>query len=91
MILANHLFITGDVTGVGYRLWMKVQADSFGVFGWVKNKDRGVVEAVIQGEGDKLRKIIDLCKKGPDTAWVKKVEVKEIDKLPVCSDFKILR
>ena len=69
---------------------MKQEADSLGVFGWVRNKDRGVVQAVIQADADKLEKIIDLCKKGPETSWVKNVAVNSVSTSKIYSEFTIL-
>lgn len=72
-----HLFIIGDVIGVGYRSWMKREASKLGIVGWVKNRDDQAVEAVVQGEDKNVQDIIALCKKGPTVAWVEKVEVRE--------------
>ncbi|NEE04093.1 enolase C-terminal domain-like protein [Phytoactinopolyspora halotolerans] len=47
--LALKLTIRGKVTRVGYRLWMKRRARSFGVNGWVRNVNDRTVEAVLVG------------------------------------------
>jgi len=72
-----HLLITGDVMGVGYRSWMKREAETLHIVGWVKNRKDNMVEAVVQGEGEQVKRMIELCKKGPEVAWVEKVEVTE--------------
>lgn len=70
-----HLIIYGDVTGVGFRAWTYRNAIELELTGWVRNADRGKVEAVFEGEKDKIEEMIARCKKGPEVAWVEKVEV----------------
>jgi acylphosphatase len=72
-----YLVISGDVVGVGFRGWMMREADKLNLVGWVKNREDRAVEAVIQGEEEQVNKIIELCKKGPNVAWVENVEVSE--------------
>ncbi len=85
-----RIYIKGDVIGVGFRSWVKRKAQVLEVNGWVKNVYtkphvfglRGGVEALIQGEEENIRKMIDVLKKGPMTSSVKNVEVayEEIEK-----------
>ncbi|MFA6532928.1 MAG: acylphosphatase [Patescibacteria group bacterium] len=74
MLKQVHLFINGDVIGVGFRAWTKIQAKIIGVTGWVKNVDSRV-EAQIQGEEDKVNQIIEIIKKGPPVSHVSDVEI----------------
>lgn len=82
--------IRGDVTGVGYRAWMKRQAASLQIVGWVRNKEKGKVEALVQGEKNNVDEIISRCKKGPDVAWVDKVIIVLNHESHLYSDFRIL-
>ncbi|OGK10827.1 hypothetical protein A2767_02860 [Candidatus Roizmanbacteria bacterium RIFCSPHIGHO2_01_FULL_35_10] len=84
MLKQVHLYIKGDVIGVGFRAWTKIQAKILGeVSGWVKNVyDRleifgvtGGVEALIQGEEKKVEKIINLLRQGPPISRVDDVEI----------------
>lgn len=83
MLKQAHLYIKGDVIGVGFRAWAKIQAKLLNVKGWVRNSfDRtdvfgknGGVEATIQGPEDKLEEMIELLKKGPPVSRVDDVEV----------------
>jgi len=59
------------------------EAEKFHIVGWVKNRDDGTVEAVVQGEDERVQQIIERCKKGPEVAWVENVEVTE---KPVSAD-----
>lgn len=79
---AYHLLIHGDVQGVGYRSWIVREAEKLHIVGWVKNCEEDIVEAVVQGEEEQVKQIVERCKKGPEVAWVENVEVTEkpIDK-----------
>ena len=72
-----HVFISGRVQGVFFRTTAKELADELGVTGWIRNLSDGRVEAVVEGEEDKLKEMIDFFKKGPPLARVDKVEIIE--------------
>jgi len=72
-----YLIITGDVQGIGYRSWMKQEAQNLGVMGWVKNREDKTVEAVVQGEEETVAEMLEKAKKGPEVAWVERVEIRE--------------
>ncbi len=74
-----HLIISGDVTGVGYRSWAKRQAKELGLMGWVKNREDKTVELVAEGNEEVLKKLVVVCKKGPDVAWVERVDAEWLD------------
>jgi acylphosphatase len=59
-----HVFISGNVQGVGYRQFVKQNARKLGVNGWVRNSEDGGVEAVFQGEESMVEVMIEQCKKG---------------------------
>jgi len=90
MITRVHIFVNGDVTGVGFRAWTYRNAIELGLTGWVKNVKRGKVEAVIEGEKDKIEEMITRCKKGPELAWVEKVEGEWENSTEKFIDFQIL-
>lgn len=69
-----HLFIRGDVIGVGFRAWTLRQAQSKQLTGWVRNYNQKTVEAVFEGEEEKIKQMLVLCHKGPEVSWVEKVE-----------------
>lgn len=69
-----HLVISGDVQGVGYRMWVRGAARKLGLIGWVKNREDGTVEVVAEGAKKGLEEFADRCKRGPDVAWVEKME-----------------
>jgi acylphosphatase len=70
-----HVYISGQVQGVGYRLTTTQKAKQAGVNGWVKNLSDGRVEAVFEGEADAVQKMVQWCREGPRSAKVDNVEV----------------
>jgi acylphosphatase len=78
-----HIYVKGDVIGVGFRAWTKIQAKLIGVNGWVRNTfehpDKfgvgGGVEVVLQGEDDKVEEMIERVKDGPPVSRVDDVEL----------------
>ena len=70
-----HLIITGRVQGVCFRIATKKEAEKHKLFGWVKNKKDGTVEAVFEGEKQKVDSMINWCRQGPPGADVFKLDV----------------
>lgn len=70
-----HLYISGRVQGVFFRATTREEAKKRGVTGWVKNLPDGRVEAIFEGEEEKVNEMIDFCHKGPSSARVDDVEV----------------
>ncbi len=69
-----HLVIVGKVQGVFYRASCLEVAQELGLTGWVKNLLDGNVEVLAQGEKEKIEKLIEWCRKGPQGAKVSSVE-----------------
>ena len=92
MLKQVHLYIKGDVIGVGFRAWTKIQAKIIGVTGWVRNiSDDDKVEAQIQGEEEKVKQIIELMKKGPPVSHVSDVQVFWQEPKEIFDEFKIVK
>ncbi|MEQ9239093.1 acylphosphatase [Coleofasciculus sp. E2-BRE-01] len=70
-----HVFISGQVQGVGYRLSTVSEARRWGVNGWVRNLSDGRVEAVFEGDKSGVEEMINWCHQGPSAAVVKDVAV----------------
>ena len=70
-----RLFVTGKVQGVFFRQTLKVMAKKNDIFGWVKNLKDGRVEAVLEGDGEKIDRIIEWAHGGPANARVEDVEI----------------
>ncbi len=72
-----HLRIFGRVQGVWYRESMRQQAEQLGITGWVRNRQDGSVEALVQGDPEKVERIIEWARRGPEQAVVSRVDVDE--------------
>ena len=70
-----HAIISGRVQGVFFRMETKRAADGLGVLGWVKNQLDGTVEAVFEGDRDRVEAVLDWCNEGPPPADVTAVKV----------------
>lgn len=71
-----YIKVHGEVQGVFFRSNIKRVAESLGLRGYAKNMEDSTVEVVAEGSEDKLKELIDFCKKGPEAAEVSKVDVK---------------
>ena len=97
MLKQCHLYIKGDVIGIGFRAWTKIQAKITGVTGWVKNSFshpdifgvNGGVEAVIQGDENKVMSIIKSLKQGPPVSRVEDIEIYWQDAKEIFDKFEI--
>jgi len=70
-----HVIVSGEVQGVGFRFHTRIKARNLDLKGWIRNLDSGEVEAVFEGEEDKVKEMLEWCKKGPESALVKDVKV----------------
>jgi acylphosphatase len=82
--------IFGKVQGVGFRFFIYKNAKNLGLRGWVRNLADGTVEALFEGEDEKVKEILELCKIGPPLAKVKRIEVEKEKFKNEFQDFEIL-
>ena len=68
-----RVIIEGRVQGVFFRHQTQEMAFRLGVKGWVKNRRDGRVEALFEGEQERVEQIIQWCHRGPSEAKVTKV------------------
>ena len=72
-----HIIISGLVQGVGFRSFVKRNAERMGINGWVRNTDDDQLEIVVQGRD--VDRFVELCRKGPGTARIDDIEIEEIE------------
>jgi acylphosphatase len=70
-----HVIVRGQVQGVFFRAEARDRAASLGLGGWVRNNPDGTVEAVFEGEDERVESILEWCRRGPALAQVEDVEV----------------
>ena len=67
--------VRGRVQGVFFRAETRARARSLGLAGWVRNCSDGSVEAVFEGDGERVQSMIDWCGRGPSGASVASIDV----------------
>ncbi|WP_262691232.1 acylphosphatase [Kordiimonas aestuarii] len=73
--VAVRVRIFGRVHGVFYRNWTKGEAEKLGLYGWVRNRTDGSVEALFVGPGPDVDEMLGLCHEGSPNASVDKIEI----------------
>ena len=71
-----HVYVYGRVQGVFFRFFVKEKALQEGIKGWVRNRPDNSVEALFEGEKNKINKMIEWCKIGPPAASVREIDIK---------------
>ena len=84
-----HAFISGRVQGVFFRANTSRKAKELDITGWVRNLPDGRVEVLAEGDDKKIDEFIKFLHKGPPSAKVEDVEIKEQDYKGEFSDFII--
>ena len=88
--MKKNIVITGKVQGVGFRHWLYKAAVQKKINGWVKNNISGEVEALLIGNEMEIDNLIKLCKKGPPSSKVTKIEVQNYQKEHFGKSFEII-
>lgn len=86
--IAVKVMVTGKVQGVGYRAWCALEAEKLRLYGFVRNRLDGSVEALFVGGKMQIDTILKYCESGPETADVANIIVNEAKGL-VPSKFQI--
>jgi acylphosphatase len=69
-----HVLVRGAVQGVFFRVETRDRARSLGVDGWVRNTPDGAVEAVFEGDDQRVESMVEWCRRGPAGARVEDIE-----------------
>jgi acylphosphatase len=88
-MICARIRISGRVQGVGYRYYTRRCAKELGVTGWVRNLPGGGVEALLEGERQKVGEMLNLLKTGPSQAIVSGMDLSELE-CKGYEDFKII-
>ena len=70
-----HVLISGRVQGVFFRAYTQEAAWERGIRGWVMNTRDGRVEAVLEGEKEKVEDMLRWCHQGSPMSRVSKVRI----------------
>ena len=75
--IRRRVVVHGRVQGVFFRDSARRRAASLGVTGWVRNREDGAVEAVLEGPPDAVQRMVAFMESGPRSAEVEHAEVSE--------------
>jgi acylphosphatase len=67
--------VRGRVHGVFFRAFVESWAEELKLTGYVRNRPDGTVEVMVEGERQKLEKLVEHLKAGPPAARVEDVIV----------------
>ncbi len=84
-----YVRVYGRVQGVFFRANTVERARELGLKGYVRNMPDGSVEAVIEGEKEKVDKLISWMHVGPPLARVDRVEVEYQEYRGEFTDFRV--
>jgi acylphosphatase len=70
-----RVLVRGQVQGVFFRAEAQARAQSLGVAGSIRNAPDGSVEAVFEGDEERVESMVDWCRRGPAGARVDQVDV----------------
>ena len=73
----RRVLVHGHVQAVGFRASCLRRAVEAGVGGWVRNTERGDVEAVFEGPPPAVEALVAWCREGPPWARVDYVETSD--------------
>ena len=85
-----HIIVTGTVTGVGFRWWLKMEAEKRNIHGFVKNRTEDEVEALLLGHKKDVEDVVRLCRKGPTSSKVKSINIEDYQQEYFKKSFDIL-
>ena len=80
MLVARQFVVRGRVQGVGFRFFTERAARAEGLSGWVRNREDGCVEALVEGDREAVERFERHLRRGPSAARVEAIEV--IDAAP---------
>ncbi len=85
-----RMVVDGRVQGVFFRDFTRQRARALGVMGWVRNLVDGRVEALLEGEDQAVRSLLDHVAEGPPHAHVANVEAVHETYTGEFDDFRIV-
>ena len=78
MLTFYHVFVSGQVQGVGYRAWTRDKALELGLKGWVRNLSDRRVEALLCGQKSQIEQMLIAMESGPILSKVTGITQEEV-------------
>ncbi|OQA00706.1 MAG: Acylphosphatase [Planctomycetes bacterium ADurb.Bin401] len=86
MAIAKHIIFKGYVQGVGFRFTANSIAKRYDLAGFVRNKEDGAVEMLVQGEPQDIDDCLEDLK---DTFTVRDLDIEDVPVNTSYKDFRI--
>ena len=86
---ALHISIYGQVQAVGFRDWIKKNADNRKLSGWARNASDGSVEVFLQGKEELISELLAMFWEGPVIADVEDVLTQDSNYDETVTSFEI--
>ena len=84
-----HIFYSGRVQGVGFRMTVEETAQAMGVVGWVKNLRDGRVELVVEADEAILQRFLSAIRSGSMKNFISQVDVSWSNASETFNEFEI--
>jgi len=84
-----HVYYSGRVQGVGFRITAEETAHDLGVVGLVKNLRDGRVEVVAEADEATLERFLEAIRTGSMKNFIKQVEISWSDASDTFDEFEI--
>ncbi|MDA4114124.1 MAG: acylphosphatase [Thaumarchaeota archaeon] len=88
--VSTKVIVRGLVQGVSFRASLHERAIHHRVDGWVRNREDGSVEALLQGDEDAVRRVVEWTRFGPPRAKVSAVTEETLVVCPRQRGFRII-
>lgn len=77
--VARRVVVRGRVQDGFFRRETLERARAVGAAGWVRNRDDGAVEALVEGQAEAVEEVLAFLRRGPAHAQVADVEVAVVE------------
>jgi acylphosphatase len=88
LIRTEQVIFHGSVQGVGFRYLCNKLAKELALSGWVRNLQDGTVEAVLQGDQEMVRQLLEKLMIGPGRIRVTEASQRKVE-LPAIKGFSV--
>ena len=87
--VCRRVIVSGRVQGVAFRAYARAAARKVGATGWVRNLPDGRVEALVEGDKERVDTMLAWFHRGSPSSRVEKVTVYEEKPTGQFTDFDI--
>ena len=88
-MVSAHILVSGFVQGIGFRWFVRREAELLGLVGIVQNLPDGRVEIITEGEREIIEKLVDVLKVGNGISQVDSSHINWSDAEGKYMNFKI--